>query len=418
MVLQIRNGVKPLLKGRMRVPSHLSYSQRTESVRTTSFFNTYNRAQTQALLRPGRAGNWTKPLHRWPTTVSFYSVAKLLRLAGFWSGRVEEDCAPCICISYEGEDWEVNAEVSLRTNSLHLELRGTGFLKGDSMLDAVKSIIRKFLSFLRGGARSSRVAHLNVSESLEEGAAAAMQPCIAREHIRRIEGRVDALERANVKFERSKRDVRRIKAYFILSARASLSFKLDLFSVMLLFFLASSIAVMGLGARAGSVNIFCEYLAYIFPLYAGLVAAGGLYLNKPLMRQVVRFDKGKAIEGWGRRGFFRRVAPEVACFQASALLVLLSLLFFVGSKGAFSDFYLAMLGLLGSFISTFSVAINYRNIRSNPTRGDVIFRPIAMGVMLANVAASVAWLAIVSAGWIVWPQWLTLSVQWLQESMP
>ncbi|MBB4654148.1 hypothetical protein GGR73_000647 [Xanthomonas sp. F14] len=285
------------------------------------------------------------------------------------------------------------------------------------MLDAVKSIIEKIFSLLRGDTRADRIAHLEVNESLEGGAASVAELRMAREHVKQIEGRVDALERTSVKFERSNRDVRRIKAYFVLSARASLSFRPDLFSAILLFFLVASIAVMGLGAHARDVKIFCEYLAYIFPLYAGLVAAGGLYLNKPLMRQVVRFDKREAKEAWKREGFFRKYSPEVACFQASALLVLLSLMFFVGSKGAFAEFYFAIFGLLGSFISTFSVAINYRNTRSNPTRGDIIFKPIAMGIMLANIAASVAWLSIIIAGWIVWPQWLKQSMQWLQESM-
>ncbi|NJC43211.1 UNVERIFIED_ORG: hypothetical protein FHT06_000450 [Xanthomonas campestris] len=284
------------------------------------------------------------------------------------------------------------------------------------MLGAFKAIIIFFL-LLRGEKLVGRLTRSHSNHSPAEESSAEGEIRIAREHIRRIEQRVTNLERAGVKFERSSREVRRFKAYFVLSARASLSFKPDLFSVIFLFFIVASIAVIGLGIKSHSMKVLCEYLSYIFPLYAGLVAAGGLYLDKPLMRQVQRRNKSIGAEKQRRKGIFKRVAPDVACFQASAVLVLLSLLFFVGSKGAITDFYFAAFGLLGSFISVFSVAINYRNTRYNPTRGDIIFRPIAVAVMVVNIAASVSWLALIITGWVKWPQWLLQSMPWLQENM-
>lgn len=212
-------------------------------------------------------------------------------------------------------------------------------------------------------------------------------------------------------------DFKRFKRYSIASSGASLSFKADFFSATLLLFMFSCIAVLVVGFQKRDVKLFCEYMAYVLPLIAGVVAGSGMYMDKPALRRLWRREskQAKSDDSWS--GNFKAKSPDVACFQASALLLFLSLIFFVGSKSIFSDFYLSIFGLLGTFVSIFSVVINYRNMRLKPTKVDSLFRPVAITILAANVVASLVWIAIIGTNSTGWPVWMRQLWQWLQKSM-
>ncbi|UXA69969.1 hypothetical protein M0D46_02375 [Xanthomonas prunicola] len=120
-----------------------------------------------------------------------------------------------------------------------------------------------------------------------------------------------------------------------------------------------------------------NYLAYVFPIFAGMSAGIGLYVRRPKLGE---------IDSAGN-------SPEALYFQLSIWFLLSGLCAFFVSTKMQGDIFLNIFGFAGTVISFFSFIKNKENLRDGGTKGDRRFRPLAKLILAFNVIASIGWAA-------------------------
>jgi len=126
-----------------------------------------------------------------------------------------------------------------------------------------------------------------------------------------------------------------------------------------------------------------NYLAYVFPIFAGMSAGIGLYVRRPKLG-----EKDSA-----------RNSPEALYFQLSIWFLLSGLCAFFVSTKMQGDIFLNIFGFAGTVISFFSFIKNKENLRDGGTKGDRRFRPLAKLILAFNGIASIGWAAMLIFRW-------------------
>ncbi|WP_146096095.1 hypothetical protein [Xanthomonas arboricola] len=190
------------------------------------------------------------------------------------------------------------------------------------------------------------------------------------ETISKLEKRISALEKNDDKISKIENKINS-------EAEPKLTIGSNLLTLVIIA-LVTAIIVGGLViANSRDLIKLANYLAYVFPLFAGMSAGIGLYARKPKLGET------------DPAGNY----SEALYFQLSIWFLLSGLCAFFVSTKMQGDIFLNLFGFTGTVISFFSFIKNKENLREGGTKGDRRFRPLAKLIFAFNIIASIGWAA-------------------------
>ncbi|WP_206598903.1 hypothetical protein, partial [Xanthomonas translucens] len=122
-----------------------------------------------------------------------------------------------------------------------------------------------------------------------------------------------------------------------------------------------------------------DYLAYVCPIIAGLLAGLGLYVQKPRFGEVVK----------------RKILTESLFYKASVLFLFLGLTSYFAVKGISYSVIPHIFGFAGTLIAIYSVIKNNKNLDGTPSAVDKAFKPVVRAILALNILASLTWAAMI-----------------------
>ncbi|MBO9748769.1 hypothetical protein J7431_16335 [Xanthomonas phaseoli pv. dieffenbachiae] len=194
-----------------------------------------------------------------------------------------------------------------------------------------------------------------------------------------IRNKLHEIERLTKDHAEEIKKISPIEDYLVKLSSPAIRFDLNIFSTIIYF--TAVICIIGgcLTLKKPDAKEINDYLAYVCPIIAGLLAGLGLYVQKP------RFGEGNK----------RRILTESLFYKASVLFLFLGLTSYFAVKGIDYAVIPHIFGFAGTLIAIYSVIKNNKNLDEAPSVVDKAFKPIIRAILALNIVASLTWAAMI-----------------------